>query len=68
MSSLEERIQIRSIYTRSINLPRDHDNLERVRAYVPTTRAMQALERIAEGLGCGSRQRALDSVVTRFYI
>lgn len=59
MSSLEERIQIRSIYTRSINLPRDHDNLERVRAYVPTTRAMQALERIAEGLGCGSRQRAL---------
>lgn len=59
MSGLAQQIQIRTAYTRSINLPRDQENLELVRAYLPTSRAIQALERVAAGLPPGSRQRAL---------
>ena len=59
MSGLAQQIQIRTAYTRSINLPRDQENLELVRAYLPTSRAIQALERVADGLHTRSRQRAL---------
>ena len=59
MNGLAQQIQIRTAYTRSINLPRDQENLELVRAYLPTSRAIQALERVAAGLPPGSRQRAL---------
>jgi hypothetical protein len=36
VSSLAQQIHIRTAYTRSINLPRDQENLELVKAYVPT--------------------------------
>ncbi|MDQ5909477.1 MAG: hypothetical protein QG599_1572, partial [Pseudomonadota bacterium] len=59
MSSLAQQIQIRTVYTRSINLPRDQENLDLVQAYVLTSRAIQALERLAQGLEPGPRPRAL---------
>lgn len=59
MSGLAQRIQLRAAYTRSINVARDQENLELVRAYLPTARTLQALERIAEGLKSGARHRAL---------
>jgi hypothetical protein len=59
VSGLAQRIQIRPAYTRSINLLRDHENLELVRAYLPTSRAIQALTQIADGLSQDARQRAL---------
>ena len=59
MNSLIQYIKIRTAYTRSINLLRDYETLELIQAYVPTSRAIQALEQIAAGLGKGSSQRAL---------
>ncbi len=59
MSGLEQQIQIRAAYTRSINLPRDTENIELVRAYLPTSRAIQALRQIARGLGQATGNRAL---------
>lgn len=59
MSGLEQRIRIRAAYTRSINLPRDSENIELVRAYLPTSRAIQALTQIARGLGRAAGNRAL---------
>lgn len=59
MSGLDQFIHIKSTYTRSINLPRDAGNLDVLRAYVPTSRAVQALTQIAEGLHNGTGSRAL---------
>jgi hypothetical protein len=59
VTTLAQQIHIRTAYTRSINLPRDQENLELVQAYVPTSRALQALERLLQGLAPGARPRAL---------
>jgi hypothetical protein len=59
MSGLDQFIHIKATYTRSINLARDAGNLEVLRAYVPTSRAVQALTQIAEGLHQGAAGRAL---------
>ena len=59
MIGLDQHIKIRTAYTRSINLPRDYQPLELIQAYVPTSRAIQALEQIATGLGKQPSQRAL---------
>ncbi len=59
VKSLAQHIKIRTAYTRSINLPRDYQTLELIQAYVPTSRAIQALEQIAAGLGKQASQRAL---------
>ena len=59
VNPLTQHIKIRTAYTRSINLPRDYQTLELIQAYVPTSRAIQALEQIAAGLGKQSSQRAL---------
>jgi len=50
MTSLASQIQIKTSYTRSINLTRDSETLELVRAYLPTSRAIQALGQIADSL------------------
>lgn len=47
--TLAKHIQVNSSYTRSINLERDLEG-EGVRPYIPTTRALQTLERIVETL------------------
>lgn len=57
--SLEQRIHIRATYTRAINLARDADNPELVRAYLPTSRAILALNLVAGGLRQGPCERAL---------
>lgn len=44
--SLIEKIQVNTNYTRSINLERDADSLAVVKAYIPTTRALDTLARI----------------------
>lgn len=59
MNGLSQHIKIRTAYTRSINLPRDYQTLELIQAYVPTSRAIQALEQVAAGLGQQASQRAL---------
>jgi hypothetical protein len=59
MTSLNHQIRIRSSYTRSINLQRDSDNLDLINAYLPTSKSIQALEQIAEGLTHESKERSL---------
>ncbi|MEI6414963.1 MAG: hypothetical protein WCP34_11990, partial [Pseudomonadota bacterium] len=59
MSGLDQQIRIKSTYTRSINLARDSDTLELVSAYLPTSRALQALAQVAEGLDERACGRAL---------
>ncbi|RKT46605.1 hypothetical protein BDD21_4129 [Thiocapsa rosea] len=59
VTTLDRAIHIGTAYTRSINLTRDADAPDLIRAYVPTSRAAQALERMADGLSAGAHQRAL---------
>ena len=59
MSGLNHKIRIRSTYTRSINLQRDSNNLNLISAYLPTSRAIQALEQISEGLTQDAKDRSL---------
>lgn len=59
MNTLEQWISIKSTHTRSINLARDADNLDLVRAYLPTSRALQALTSISAGLNREPAERAL---------
>ena len=59
MGSLAKHIQIKTAYTRSINLARDGESLELIRAYLPTSRTLEALTQIAEGLDDKPHQRAL---------
>jgi hypothetical protein len=59
MSRLNTVIHIRSNYSRSVNLQRDANSLELIQSYVPTAKALQALEQIAQGLNSYSTERAL---------
>lgn len=59
MSGLARQIRIGTAYRRSINLARDADALDLIRAYVPTARAVQTLGQLLEGLANEPRQRAL---------
>jgi hypothetical protein len=62
VGSLDQQIQINTAYTRSINLVRDGETVELVRAYLPTSRALQALAHVAEGLDGKPHDRALALV------
>lgn len=62
MSSLDRSIRIGAVYTRSINIARDAESIDLVRAYLPTSRALQSLRQIAEGLDQGAHSRALALV------
>ncbi len=59
MTTLDRAIHIGTAYTRSINLTRDADAPDLIRAYVPTSRAALALDRMADGLSAGAYQRSL---------
>lgn len=59
MSGLDQTLAIDAVYTRSINLSRDGNARELVQAYLPTSRAVQALEQMAGGLGHAAQNRAL---------
>ncbi len=45
---MDNIIQLDTHYTRSINLERDADSCDILKAYIPTSRAIQTLEKIAE--------------------
>jgi len=48
--SLTDKVRVNTHYTRSINLERDADSLEVVKAYIPTTRSLQTLIKISHSL------------------
>ena len=58
-TGLDGQVRIRTVFSRSINLARDTESLDLVRSYVPTSRAIQALEQVVAGLAPGPRSRAL---------
>jgi len=60
--SLIEKIKVNTYYTRSINLERDADSLNVVKAYIPTTRALQTLTKIHSSLMEDKAPRALSLV------
>jgi hypothetical protein len=45
---ISQKIDIDTVYTRSINIERDADSDEIVKAYIPTSRAINTLHRISE--------------------
>ncbi len=55
---INELIHVDTHYTRSINLERDSDSKDVLNAYIPTTRAIQVLERIEETFSLKSSPRA----------
>ena len=55
---LATKIKVDTHYTRSINLERDRDNQFVLNTYLPTTRAVQTLERIAATFGQTEAPRA----------
>jgi hypothetical protein len=56
---LSQSVRIRAGFSRSINLVRDQDSVELLRTYVPTSRAIAALEQLVGALVQGSVGRAL---------
>lgn len=46
--SLREKIQVNAHYTRSVNLERDSNSIDVVNAYIPTSRALRTLSKIAD--------------------
>ena len=56
---LSDSIRIRAGFTRSINLARDQDSIELLRTYVPTSRALVALEQMLASLSHEPVGRAL---------
>ena len=56
--SLESRVEVKSLYTRSINLERDQDSLDVLKSYVPTSRALRTLRRVAESMNEQGSPRA----------
>jgi hypothetical protein len=53
-----DNIQLDTHYTRSINLERDADSSAILNAYIPTSRAIQTLDRIADTFSQKSAPRA----------
>ena len=59
MNTLNKQIHIHTSYTRSVNLQRDVNNLDLVKAYLPTAKSLQALEQFVLGLSDAPAERAL---------
>lgn len=60
--SLNNKIEINTHYTRSINLERDADSRSVIEAYIPTSRAFRTLERVADALLAEKSPRAWSLV------
>lgn len=60
--SLTNKIKVNTHYTRSINLERDADSQAVVEAYIPTSRALRTLERMATALKADESPRAWSLV------
>jgi hypothetical protein len=59
---MDKIIQLDTHYSRSINLERDADSRDILNAYIPTTRAIQTLDKIAETFNNKSAPRAWSLV------
>jgi hypothetical protein len=60
--NMDKLIQLDTHYTRSINLERDADSTDILNAYIPTSRAIQTLDKIAETFTKKSTPRAWSLV------
>jgi len=47
--SIKNKVHVNTHYTRSINLERDSDSLDFIKAYIPTSRALKLFSRVSEG-------------------
>ena len=56
--SIKNKIHINTHYTRSINLERDADSIEVVKAYIPTSRAMKLFSRVTDSFNNERTPRA----------
>ena len=56
------KVQIKTHYTRSVNLERDADSVEVIRAYIPTTRALKLFDQISNGFTNKQAPRAWSIV------
>ena len=59
---LESKIIVNTHYTRSVNVERDADNIDVVRSYIPTSRALRTLERVQGSFGSHQAPRAWSLV------
>lgn len=59
---MKNTIQLDTHYTRSINLERDANSSDSLRAYIPTSRALQTLDKIADTFNQHSMPRAWSLV------
>ncbi len=60
--SLEKLIQVNAIYTRSINIERDAGSVAVVESYIPTSRALHVLNRVADTMSEESVPRSWSLV------
>lgn len=60
--SLANKVEVNAHYTRSVNLERDANSAAVVGAYIPTSRAIKTLERIADSFKSGQAPRAWSLV------
>ena len=56
--SFQNKIAVNTHYTRSVNLERDSGSIDVLEAYIPTSRAIRTLERVASALGSNQAPRA----------
>lgn len=56
--SIESKIKINTHYTRSVNLERDMDSSGVIKSYIPTSRALSTLNRIADTFGSKEMPRS----------
>ena len=56
------KVQIKTHYTRSVNLERDADSIEVIRAYIPTTRVLKLFDQISNGFTNKQAPRAWSIV------
>lgn len=56
--SLESKVELNTHYTRSVNIERDAASEAVVKSYIPTSRAIRTLERIADAFGEKQAPRA----------
>ena len=59
---MRDIVQVDTHYTRSINLERDAESSDVLRAYIPTSRAVQTLDKIAQTFNQKSMPRAWSLV------
>jgi hypothetical protein len=56
--SIKSKIHVNTHYTRSINIQRDANSLEVIKAYIPTSRALKLFIRVSEGFHTRQAPRA----------